>query len=605
MPGITLIGFGRLPRWTYLQHECKPQIEKFLQTMDIIFYFVVVTLFCTQPNESYGHCLHGCSCVDDRHGRSLICMEESAFGSIPDNLSDDFIKIRIEKSHFTEIPRGAFSKTLALENLWLNFNDITVINSKGLEGLGNLTELRLQGNKLRSVPWTAFEDTPSLKILDLKHNQLDVLPEYALKFLPHLTYLDLSFNRLTVISKEVFQNWPLYQKLQTLEERQATFSGPNVILALHDNAWLCDCRLKGFVEFIISLSPPVILMNSYLTCSGPDFRTGKFFHEIELQACVKPVVSTSNTNMSLPLGSNLTLQCLAKARPEPSVWWAYGLKIIRGFHESQERVDEDTIRSLLVIPSLSAADRGIYTCTAVNFIGNSSVSIHVDIHSVDSTQSAHHPGQPAAPGARDENVFIDIRISKQTVRGISIEWFAALEHPSETWFTIHFGRADDDRRETTYIGPGIRTYSVSDLMPATKYEICVTLKNQAPHPGQCIMFVTGSDVTEMEQREKLIHIVVIVLAMVLAVPIGMYVCTTDIKFACLEVLMETWKKRQRESSSPAMEHERQGTFDSLQAASDEGLVNRDSSEDRKVRRRSDDKLHRGKAEHSRLTAELY
>lgn len=259
-------------------------------------------------------------------------MEERAFGAIPQDLPHELTKIRIEKSQFTEIPRGAFSKTLTLENLWLNFNEITLINSKGLEGLRNLTELRLQGNKLRSVPWTAFEDTPALRILDLKHNQLDVLPEHALRFLPGLTYLDLSFNRLTVISKEVFQNWPLYQKLQNMEEREATTSGPNVVLALHDNAWLCDCRLKGFVEFIRSLSPPIILMNSYLTCSGPDFRAGKFFHEIELQACMKPEVSTQSANISLPQGANVTLQCIAKARPDPSVWWTYGLKIIRGFH---------------------------------------------------------------------------------------------------------------------------------------------------------------------------------------------------------------------------------------------------------------------------------
>ncbi|KAK2824339.1 hypothetical protein Q5P01_021514 [Channa striata] len=508
-------------------------------------------------------------------------MEESAFGAIPEDIPDDMTKIRIEKSHFTEIPRGAFLHTPTLENLWLNFNDITVINSKGLEGLGNLTELRLQGNKLRSVPWTAFEDTPALKILDLKHNQLDVLPEHALRFLPGLTYLDLSFNRLTVISKEVFQNWPLYQKLQKTEERAATAFGPNVVLALHDNAWLCDCRLKGFVEFIRSLSPPIILMNSYLTCSGPDFRAGKFFHEVELQNCMKPVVSTPSSNISLPQGANVTLRCLAKARPDPTVWWTYGLKIIRGFHESQERVDEDTIRSFLSIPSLHVADRGVYTCTAINFIGNSSVSTHLDVLSPDGSQSSLHTGFSDAP-AGDENIYIDIRIAKQTVRGVSIEWHAALDHPAETWFTIHFGRVDADKKEMIYIGPGIHTYSVSDLMPATKYEICVSLKNQAPRPGQCIVFVTGSDITEMEQREKLIHIVVIVLAMVLAVPIGMYACTTDTRFACLEGIIQSWKNRRRDSSPLGMERERQGTFDSLQAASDEGLVNKDSTEDRKA-----------------------
>lgn len=215
------------------------------------------------------------------------------------------------------------------------------------------------------------------------------------------------------------------------------------------------------------------------------------------------------------------------------------------------------------------------------------------------------PGIVAPPVAAVENVYIDIRIARQTVRGITIEWYATLDRPAETWFTIHFGRADANKKEMIYIGPGIHSYSVSDLMPATKYEICVTLKNQAPHPGQCIVFVTGSDITEMEQRQKLIHIVVIVSAMVLAVPIGMYAFTTDTKCACLEGIMKSWKNRQRENTSPGMERERQGTFDSLQAASDEGLVIKDSSENRNVRRRSDDSLHKNKADHSRLTDELY
>lgn len=267
--------------------------------------------------------------------------------------------------------------------------------------------------------------------------------------------------------------------------------------------------------------------------------------------------------------------------------------------EFQTRVDEDTLKSELVIPSLHLNDRGVYNCTANNFIGNSSVSILVDVTSPNGSQTLS-PAFPVA--ATEENVYIDIRIAKQTVYGITIEWYAVTEKPSETWFTIHFGRYDEPKKELIYIGPGINTYSVTDLMPATKYDICVTLKNQVPRNGQCIVFVTGSDMSEMEQREKLIHIVVIVLAMVLAVPAGMYACTTDTKFYCFERGMEKWRNWRREEAVNKPD-EGQGAFDSLQAASDEGLC-KDFSESHKTRRKSDDRLQKTKFDR-KPTTQLY
>lgn len=243
---------------------------------------------------------------------------------------------------------------------------------------------------------------------------------------------------------------------------------------------------------------------------------------------------------------------------------------------------------MLVIPSLHLVDRGLYTCVAYNFLGNSSASVTVNI------RSHHLP--PAVPMlSSDDDIYIDIRIAKQTVYGITLEWYADTANPSETWFTIHFGKYDYPKKELIYIGPGINSYSVSDLFPVTKYEVCVTLKNHPPREGQCIVFVTGSDISELEQRERLIHIVVIVCAMVLAVPAGMYACTTEARFSCVERCVTLWQRRRLHRQN-LQQTERQGTFDSLQAASDEGLC-RESEEKPKIREKSEERFKGGSAAH--------
>lgn len=261
--------------------------------------------------------------------RSLFCVS-TFLRKIPEEIPQDIKKIRIENSLLTELFPGTFSNVSSLEYLWLNFNNITVMDLKSLEHLKELKELRIQGNRLRSVPWTAFRDTPALEILDLKCNKIDVLPEHALRYLSRLTYLDLSCNELTVISKEVFYNWPVYQKLQQLEKKAETVS--STVLSLHDNPWICDCRLRGFVQFINSIGPPMVLINSYLMCANPKSRAGKYFHEMEMNSCRRPSVTCSKPNITVFLGENSTLTCLVKANPSPKIWWNYPLKHLRGFN---------------------------------------------------------------------------------------------------------------------------------------------------------------------------------------------------------------------------------------------------------------------------------
>ncbi|XP_078284534.1 leucine-rich repeat, immunoglobulin-like domain and transmembrane domain-containing protein 2 [Rhinoraja longicauda] len=557
--------------------------------MDEMWNIFCLLLVCC-AGEMMASCVTECSCRNDSFGRSLICMN-SALGGIPGNIPSDVKKIRIENSHLAELPQGAFSSTPALEYLWLNFNDITVMHTRCMQGLSNLSELRLQGNKLNSIPWTTFQDCPALKILDLKHNRLDALPESALRYLTNLTYLDLSFNRLTVVSGNVFLNWLVYQRTQ---RNDGPWDGiANAVLALHDNPWLCDCRLKGFVHFLKSISPPIILMNSYLTCSGPDSRAGVFFYKVELKSCFKPSVTSENMNVSVPFGQKVHLSCTAKGNPTPRVWWTNGVKIIRKFNVKHTNIDEETVNSELIVPSAQGTDGGVYTCTVANYLGNSSVQILVKtLTPVTLPMPSYLP--PPSPG--EESVYIDVRIAKQTVYGITLRWHAVTQNPAETLYTLHFGKFDDPSMERIYIAPGVNTYSISELFPVTKYKVCVTLRNQPPTRGHCIVFVTGTDISEMQQREKLIHIIVIACAMVLAVPAGMYACTTDTSFSCCFDKCAKACRRQRRGDRALRKAAQSVTFDSLQAGSDVQLCSTASKEDKRKRKKSDDKTHKAKAE---------
>ncbi|NXA36685.1 LRIT2 protein, partial [Eudromia elegans] len=516
---------------------------------------------------------------------------------IPENIPQDIRKIRIENSHLTELPRGSFSNVSALEYLWLNFNNITVMHLKSLEDLQTLKELRLQGNKLRSVPWTAFQDTPALKILDLKHNRLDVLPEHALRYLPNLTYLDLSSNQLTVISRDVFSSWPVYQRSQRAEGSMD--HAANAVLALHGNPWICDCRLRGFVQFIKAVGPPIILMNSYLTCSSPKFRAGKFFHEVELNSCMKPLASALDTNLTVPVGLNVTLTCYVQASPSPAVWWTYAHKPLRAFNVSTAPAGEEMLRSELHIAAVRPIDAGHYTCTATNFLGNASVGIALRVEPLPAALATAMMAATAAPGPP---AHVEVRIAKQTVYGITLEWRAAATDAGDTWYTLHLGRYDAARKDTVSVGPGVHTYSVGDLLPATKYEVCVAVRDQVPRKGQCVVFVTGSDVSQLEQREKLIHIVVIICAMVLAVPAGMYACTAEARPGCVARGLAPCRGGRRGERAPRSGPD--SSLDSLPGGSEEGLCRPGSG--KRLPRAGDEPERPGKARPgARNSADLY
>ncbi|XP_003994180.2 leucine-rich repeat, immunoglobulin-like domain and transmembrane domain-containing protein 2 isoform X1 [Felis catus] len=540
--------------------------------MASVSHYCLLVLVFLDSHAAQPSCLPGCTCSEDSFGRALQCMSTS-LGMIPRKLPEELKRLRIENSPLFELPQGSFINMSTLEYLWLNFNNITVIHLGALEHLSELKELRLEGNKLRSVPWTAFQATPLLRVLDLKHNRIDMLPELALQFLVNLTYLDLSSNRLTVVSKGVFSNWLAYQKPHQPGCGARTHS--SLVLALHDNPWLCDCRLRGLVQFVKSNSIPVILVNSYLVCQHPLSKAGQLFHETELSVCMKPQISTSNASVTIQMGQNVTLRCLAQASPSPTIVWTYPLSMWREFDVLTSSTAEDTALSELVIPAAHLVDRGNYTCVASNSIGRSTLVISLQVQPAQTLSVPHSAFFPS-----DGNAYVDLRVVKQTVHGILLEWFAVVDTPEEKWFTLYIASDETLKKEVVHIGPGINTYAVDDLLPSTKYEACLSLGGQPPRRGRCVVFVTGRDHGELEGRERLLHITVVLCAVLLAVPVGAYVWAAQAPCSCREWGLHCCPHRRKAPRCPrAVPQHRDCSYREHIAVCEDRLGHRDDEED--------------------------
>lgn len=128
------------------------------------------------------------------HCRSVRC-SDTGMSALPVNIPPDTVKLRLEKTLISRVPRAAFYNLSELWFLWLTYNSITSVHPSSFVNLKALRELRLDGNLLTTFPWEGLRDMPRLQTLGLNNNRLSSLPAHAALFLPNITYLDLSSNR--------------------------------------------------------------------------------------------------------------------------------------------------------------------------------------------------------------------------------------------------------------------------------------------------------------------------------------------------------------------------------------------------------------------------
>lgn len=128
---------------------------------------------------------------------------------------------------------------------------LTSVARDTFAGLIYLEKLDLQGNRIRHIADGSFADLGNLQVLDLSRNSLEVIAQNTFAGLEGLERLKLSDNRIKNMASGSLDHMPNLVKLD-----------------MADNAFICDCSLAWFPEWI--QNKPKVLGNVARTkCALP------------------------------------------------------------------------------------------------------------------------------------------------------------------------------------------------------------------------------------------------------------------------------------------------------------------------------------------------
>lgn len=315
-----------------------------------------------------------------------------------------------------QLPLGIFAHQFRLQDLKLdNTNLVKVSNwiSKtnvnttiDATVLMNLKFISLKNSmKLRDLESNMLLNMPNAEKLSITKSQLTYIPD-GIENMKNLVELDLSDNRLEFIP----------QGIKHLSELQS--------LNLLGNDLQCDCHMYWMLNWIDELQiknktlPSDLLRLSELKCRHG--YPGDVIRVLQHINCVKPHLISASGNQTYKLFTDVILECSFAGNPAPSIVWRTPHGFIhrldegeidstakfqlRQFHQSvlkdtpenlkyQQLLDSamksenlrDRVRQgpgitllengTLMVHNLSRLDAGLYSCFAVNIMGNSTTDV--------------------------------------------------------------------------------------------------------------------------------------------------------------------------------------------------------------------------------------
>lgn len=144
--------------------------------------------------------------------------------------------------------------------------------------------------------------------------------------------------------------------------------------------------------------------------------------------------------------------------------------------------------------------------------------------------------------APEKRIVRSVKVIGDTDHTVSLNWRAPTATNATEFSVLYAIFGERDMRRIN-VGAGKNRITIDGLVPKTKYIACVCVKGLIPKKEQCVIFSTD-EAASASGTQKLINVVVITVACVIAVPLTLIVCCGALKKRCQKLLGRQSKEMQ-------------------------------------------------------------
>lgn len=139
-----------------------------------------------------------------------------------------------------------------------------------------------------------------------------------------------------------------------------------------------------------------------------------------------------------------------------------------------------------------------------------------------------------------DRVVRSVKVVGDTDNTISLNWRAPKSKNTTAFSVLYAVFGERDMRKIN-VGAGQTRVTIEGLVPRTKYIACVCVRGLIPKKEQCVIFSTD-EAASATGTQKLINVIVITVACIIAVPLTVIVCCGAIK----RRIQKYWGKKSKD-----------------------------------------------------------